>query len=277
MDLILFLQATQNRNGVFDCWLAHQHRLETTLKRSILFDVLAVFVERSSTDSMKLATSQSRLQHIARVHGAIARGAGAHNGVQLIDEQDNLPVGLLHFAKDSLQTVFELTTILSASEHRRKVKRNKLTVFQAGGNVTRNDALGQAFNDCRFAHARLANKHRVVLRTTGKNLNGTTNFLGTTDYRIEFAITCLLSKVLAILLQHLELSFRLRIGYASVAAEILISRLDCFTCNTSIVQDAARLPFVFRKGNEQMLGGDVVVVQLSGDFLGVVHQGIEFP
>ena len=90
-------------------------------------------------------------------------------------------------------------TILSASEHRRKVKRNKLTIFQAGGNVARNDALGQAFNDCRFAHARLANKHRVVLRTTGKNLNGTTNFLGTTDYRIEFAITCLLSKVLAIL------------------------------------------------------------------------------
>ena len=226
---------------------------------------------------MKLTTSQSRLQHIARVHGAIARGASAHNGVQLIDEQDNLPVGLLHFAKNSLQAVFEFTTILSASEHRRKVKRNKLTIFQTGGNVARNDALGQAFNDCRFAHARLANKHRVVLRTTGKNLNGTTNFLGTTDYRIEFAITCLLSKVLAILLQHLELSFRLRIGYASVTAEILISRLDCFTCNTSIVQDAARLPFVFRKGNKQMLGGDVVVVQLSSDFLGVVHQGIEFP
>ena len=83
--------------------------------------------------------------------------------------------------------------------------------------------------------------------------------------------------ILAILLQHLELSFRLRIGYASVAAEILISCLDCFTCNTSIVQDAAHLPFVFRKGNKQMLGGDIVVVQLSSDFLGVVHQGIEFP
>ena len=277
MDFVLFLQATQNCDGVFDRRLAYQHRLETTLKSSILFDVLAVFVERGGTDSMKLATGQSRLQHIARIHGAVARGASTYDGVQLVDEQDDLPVGLLHFAQHSLQAVFEFTTILSTGKHGGKIERNKLTIFQAGRNVARNNSLGQTFDNCRLAYAGLTNKHRVVLRTTGKNLNRTTNLLGATDYWVKLAVACLLGKVLAILLQHLELGFRLRVSYAGIAAKILISRLDCFTCNTGIIQDATRLPLVLGKSNEQMLGGDVVVVQLSSDFLGIVHQGIEFP
>ena len=216
--------------------------METTLKRGIFLDVFAVLVERGRTDGMQFAARQCGLEHVARVHGRIARGTSAHDGMQLVDEQNDAAVALLHFAQNRLQTILELAAVLRARNHSTQVKRNNIVVFQARRHVARNDSLGQALDDCRFANARFANKHRVVLRTTRKNLNGTTNFLGTTDYRIEFAITCLLSKVLAILLQHLELSFRLRIGYASVAAKILISRLDCFTCNTSIVQDATRLP-----------------------------------
>ena len=65
------------------------HRLETALQRGILFDVLAVLVERGGADGMQLAACQGGLEHVARVHGAIARGTGAHDGVQLVDEQDD--------------------------------------------------------------------------------------------------------------------------------------------------------------------------------------------
>ena len=34
-----------------------------------------------------------RLEHVAGVHGALAGGAGADHGVQLVDERDDLAVG----------------------------------------------------------------------------------------------------------------------------------------------------------------------------------------
>ena len=49
-DLVLLLEATQNRDGVLDGRLAHHYGLETTGERRILLDVLAVFVKRSRAD-----------------------------------------------------------------------------------------------------------------------------------------------------------------------------------------------------------------------------------
>ena len=49
-DLVLLLEATQDRDGVLDGRLAHQNGLETTCKRRVLLDVLAVLVERGRAD-----------------------------------------------------------------------------------------------------------------------------------------------------------------------------------------------------------------------------------
>ena len=68
VDFVLFLQATQNGDGVFHGRLAHEHRLETTLKCGIFLDVFAVLVERGRTDGMQLTTCERRLEHIARIH-----------------------------------------------------------------------------------------------------------------------------------------------------------------------------------------------------------------
>ena len=80
---------------------------------------------------MELAAGKRGLQHVAGVHRAIARGTSTHDGVQLVDEQDDLAIRLLHFAQHGLQTVLELATVLGAGEHRRQVERDKLAVFQA--------------------------------------------------------------------------------------------------------------------------------------------------
>ena len=44
VDFVLLLQATQNGDGVFHGRLAHEHRLETTLKCGIFLDILTIFV-----------------------------------------------------------------------------------------------------------------------------------------------------------------------------------------------------------------------------------------
>ena len=100
-DLVLLLEATQNRDGVLDGRLAHHNGLETTGERRVLLDVLAVFVERGRADRMQVATGERRLEDVACVHGALG-GTRAHNGVKLIDEQDDLTFGFLHFFEHGL-------------------------------------------------------------------------------------------------------------------------------------------------------------------------------
>ena len=55
----------------------------------VLLDVLAVLIQRGSADAVQLAAGQHRLQQVAGVHGAVGL-ARAHDGVQLIDEEDDL-------------------------------------------------------------------------------------------------------------------------------------------------------------------------------------------
>ena len=89
MHFVTLFKSTQNCNRVFDVRLADEHNLETTLEGRILFDVLAVFVQRCSADGAEFAAGQRRLQHIRGVDRAFRR-ARAHQRVQLIDEEDDL-------------------------------------------------------------------------------------------------------------------------------------------------------------------------------------------
>ena len=114
--LVTLLQATQDGDGVFHARLAHEHLLETAFQCRILFDVLAVLVQRGRADQAQLATGQHRLQHIAGVHRAFGR-TRADDGVNLVDEGDDLAVRVLDFVEDALQALLELATVLRAGHH----------------------------------------------------------------------------------------------------------------------------------------------------------------
>ncbi len=98
VHLVALLQAAQDGDGVLHRGLVHQHLLEAALQRGILLDVLAVLVERGGADAVQLAARQGGLEHVARVHRAIAL-AGADHGVQLVHEQDDLALLLGQIAR----------------------------------------------------------------------------------------------------------------------------------------------------------------------------------
>ena len=54
MLFVLVLDIVQNLNRLFDGGRLHQYLLESTLQCSILFDVLSVFVQRRSSNALKL-------------------------------------------------------------------------------------------------------------------------------------------------------------------------------------------------------------------------------
>ena len=250
VNLVLLLQSTQDGDGVLNGRLANDNGLEAALESGILLDVLAIFVERRSADGMQLASRESRLEHIARIDGAVARRARTHDGVQLVDEQDDATVGVLHLAQYGLQAVLELTAVLRARQHRSDVERDDVAVFQARRHVAVDDALCQTLDDSRLTSSRLADEHGVVLCATGEHLNGATDLLGTSDDRVELALARLLGEVRAVLVQRIELELRRLVGDTRFAAQLVVSFLDRLGRGASSVQDLAGFALIARERDE---------------------------
>ena len=73
--------------------LVDEDLLEPALERRVLLDPLPILIERGRADHPQLAPGQHRLEHVARVHRAFG-GTGADDGVQFVDERDDLAVAL---------------------------------------------------------------------------------------------------------------------------------------------------------------------------------------
>ena len=89
VHFILFLEAAQDRNRVFNRWFRHKYRLETPRQSCVLFNMLAVFIQCCCANTMQFTARQGGLQQIGCIHCTI-RLARAHERVHLIDEQDDL-------------------------------------------------------------------------------------------------------------------------------------------------------------------------------------------
>ena len=121
MDLVLLLEAAQDRDRLLDGRLVDEDRLEAPRERRVLLDVLAVLVERGGADAMQLAARERRLEHVGGVHRAFGL-AGADQRVQLVDEQDHVAGGR-HLLQHGLEPLLELAAILRAGEQRAEIER----------------------------------------------------------------------------------------------------------------------------------------------------------
>ena len=273
-DLVLLLEATQDRDGVLDGRLGDHHGLETTGERRVLLDVLAVFVKRSRADRMQVATGERRLEDVAGIHGALG-GTRAHNGVELIDEQDDLALGFLHFLEHGLQAILELAAVLGASDQRAHVELDEVAVTQRARHVAGHDTLGDALDDGRFTDARLTNEHGVVLGATGQDLDGAANLIGTADDRVELAGAGEVADVATVLLQRLKLRLVLGRRHAVIAAQLLVDLLDALLGHACVAQYTTGLALVLGKRHQQMLGHHKAVAHLGGLFLGLFDDADE--
>ena len=201
VNFVALFKTAQNGDGVFHRRFTDIYRLKAPLKRGIFFDVLAIFVERGSTDRAQLTARQSGLEHVGSVHGAFG-SACADECVQLIDEEDNLAFGFSDFLKDGFQAVFELATIFRTSDQRREVKRYDALRLQDFGNVAGDDSLRQTFDDGGFADTGLADQDGIVFCAARKNLHYATNLFITADDRIQLASPGKVGEIASILLER---------------------------------------------------------------------------
>ena len=223
VDLVALLEAAEDGDRVGHVGLADQHRLEAALEGGVLFDVLAVLVERGRADRAQLAAGEHRLQQVGGVDGAFG-GAGTDDGVELVEEEDDLAVGVLDFGEDGLQPLLEFAAVLRTGEQCADVEGDHATVTQALGHVAGDDALGEAFDDRGLADAGLTDQHRVVLGPAREHLDHAAHFFVAADDRVELAALGVDGQVAAVLLERLDLVFGIG-GVDLVRATHFVDRL----------------------------------------------------
>ena len=263
VDLVLLAQAAQDRDRLLDRRLVHDHGLEAPLQGGVLLDVLAVLVQRRGADGVQLAAGQHRLEQVGGVHRAFGR-AGADDGVQLVDEQDDPALGLLDLAQDGLEALLELAAELGPGDQRAKVQRDDLLVLEGLGHVAADDALGQALHDRGLADAGLADQDRVVLGAARQDLDDAADLLVAADDRIQLAGPSLGREVAPVLLQGLVGGLGVRACHALAAPDADQCLENRFPVRPVAVEQRLGLAAALGDGEEQVLRGDVVVLEPFG-------------
>ena len=142
------------------------------------------FEERLKQVVKELEEFPGAILFIDEIHTVI--GAGADDGVNLVDEQDRARK-LLQLLDDLLQPLLEIAAITGSGQQRAHVERKDGRFGQDAGHVAFDDALGQAFGDRGFAHARIADIERIVLRAPAQHLDRAVDLAFAADQRIDLA------------------------------------------------------------------------------------------
>ena len=267
-DFIALLQAAQDGNRILYRRLSDQHRLEAPFQRRVLFDVLAVFVQRGRADQVQLAPGQHGLEQVARVHGAFGF-ARAHDGVQFIDKEQDLAFALGDFLQHGLQTFLKFTPVLGAGDQAAHIQAENGAVFQAVRHVAPDNSLGQPLGNGGFTNAGLADQHRVVLGFPGQNPNDAADLVIPANDRVQLLVPGGGGQVGAVFGQRVIGVLRGLAGNAAVAPHALQNRQEGVEGNgVAVPQLLHGAGGLFQQAHEQMLHAHVLVLHLLRPFLG---------
>ncbi len=265
--LVALLEAAQDGDRVLDRRLADEDRLEAALERGVLLDVLLVLVERRRADRAQLATGEHRLEQVGGVDGALG-GARSDDRVQLVEEQDDRAARLGDLLQDGLQALLELAAVLRAGDERADVERDDAPLAQGLGHVAGDDPLGEPFDDRGLADARLPDQDGVVLGAAGEDLDDAADLVVAADDRVEPALLGLGGQIAAELLERL-VGVLGRLAGDPVRPADLEQRLEQLLLGgAGAAQRLAGLRAVPGQREEEVLGGDVLVLELAGLVLG---------
>src|SRR5690606_16657979 len=97
--------------------LTNKDLLEAPLQGRVLLNVLAVLVQCGRADQAQLTASEHGLEHVARVHSALAAGPRSNDRVDLVNEGNDLTVGALDLIQDGLEPLLKVAAVLGPGDH----------------------------------------------------------------------------------------------------------------------------------------------------------------
>ena len=193
---------------------------------------------------------------------------------------------LLELLEHALQPLLEVAAVLGAGQQRPHVERVDVGVAQHIGHLALRDAPGQAFGNCRLAHAGLAHEERIVLAPPAQDLDHALDLGLTADQRVDAAIARQLVQVLRELVEWRCLGvgrlFLLAFAAAVVARLGGLRRVVLLDAmgdevdhvqprHTLLVQVIHRVRILLAKGRDQHIGARHFLLAAAGGLH--VHDG----
>ena len=127
--------------------------------------------------------ASSGLEHVAGVHRTLG-AAGTDHRVHLVDEEDDLALGVLDLLSTALRRSSNSPRYLAPATIAAR-SSERLLVLEAFGHVALDDALGEALDDRGLADPGLADEDRVVLGAATQHSDDAADLLVAADDRIE--------------------------------------------------------------------------------------------
>ena len=267
VHLEALLQSAEDGDRVLDARRVDRDRLETAFERGVLLDVLAILVEGGGADAMELAAREHRLEQVAGVGRSLGLSR-ADDVVELVDEEDDVPIARLDLVQHRLQALLELAAELRARQERAQIEREDAAALQPLRNVTAHDALCEAFDDRGLPHARLPDQNRVVLRLSREDADHAADLGVAPDHRVELARARLRDQIDPELRQRLVRALRIGTGHALVAAHLGERAKKAVAVDAGRAKGVPSRPTVLEEREHEMLDRDVLVLEALGLVLG---------
>ena len=234
--LVALLQSTQDRDGAQRIGLIDHHNLEASFQGLILLEVLLILVQGGGTNAAQFAAGQSWLQDIGCIHGPFSL-ARTHQGVYLVDKEDDVALALLHLVDDRLESFLKLTLVLGSSHQGTHVERIDLLVLEVLGHVASQDTVGQTLYNGGLTRTRLTNQDRVVLGPSAQDLQHATYLFVTSNHGVQFATTSCFAEVDGIFLQRLVGIFARLRGHLLAFTQFVDGGTQLFLGHAGILQN----------------------------------------
>ena len=215
IHLIALLESSQDRDRVLNSRFIYHDGLESSLQRSILFDVLSVLLESCRADAVQFAPCQHGFEHISGVHSAF-RFACAHNGVKLVDKEYDLAVTLAHILQYGFKSLLEFTSVFCPCYQGAHIEGKDLLVLKSFRHIALSDTLRKTLYDRCLADTGFTDQNRIVLGLSGQDTDHITDLRVSSDDRIKLLVPGLSYEFLAVLGQS------------------VIGRLGVIRCNSLI-------------------------------------------
>ena len=224
---------------------------------------------------MQLAAGQHGLEQVARVHRAVGL-ARTDNGVQLINEEDDLALGLLDLVEDALQAFLKLAAVFCTCDQRTHVQAEHGMILQVFGHISAFDPLRQPLGDGGLTDTGLTDQHGVVLAFAGEDTDDIANFRIASNHRVKFMRLCHFDKILTVLFQSVVGVLRVITRDPLIATHRTQLLHKLLGCDAESLEDfAGSLAGPLQNTEEYMLYADVFILHLLGLLLGGIEGTVQ--
>ncbi len=261
MYFVSVAEPPEDADGVLHVRRLYHHGLEPPLERGILLDVPPVLVQRRRADAVQLAPRERRLEHVGSVDGAFG-GPCAHEGMELVDEEDDGPLGGGYLLQDGLEPLLELSAVLGAGHQGSHVEGEDPPVPEVLGHVALGDPARETLDDGRLAHARLAEQHRIVLPAPAQDLHHPSDLVVPPYHGIELLLPRKGREIAGVSAEGVVVVLCVLGGDPRGAPDLGERPQEVVRRDAGAPQERRGGPLLGKDGEEQVLDGHEVVLQL---------------